>query len=73
MLQTFRCGVPVFACLILSLGALPAVAQSDNMTFFITSVGPGKSGDLGGLDGADGHCQRLASAVGAGNKTGALT
>jgi hypothetical protein len=39
------------------------------MTFFVTSVGPGKSGDLGGLEGADRHCQSLASAVGAGNHT----
>lgn len=39
------------------------------MTFFITSVGPGKGGDLGGLEGADRHCQTLASAAGAGNRT----
>ena len=39
------------------------------MTFFITSVGPGKGGDLGGLVGADAHCQSLAQAAGAGNKT----
>ncbi len=39
------------------------------MTFFVTSVGPGKGGDLGGLEGADRHCQALASAVGAGNRT----
>ncbi len=37
------------------------------MTFFITSVGSGKGGDLGGLAGADKHCQALAEAVGAGN------
>ena len=34
------------------------------MTFFVTSVGPGKGGDLGGLAGADQHCQTLAQAVG---------
>lgn len=39
------------------------------MSFFITSVGPGNGGDLGGLAGADAHCQKLAAAVGAGNKT----
>jgi hypothetical protein len=44
-------------------------AQQNNMTFFITSVGSGKGGDLGGLAGADAHCQRLAQAVGAGGKT----
>jgi len=39
------------------------------MTFFVTSVGPGKGGDLGGLAGADRHCQTLATAAGAGAKT----
>lgn len=39
------------------------------MTFFVTSVGPGKGGDLGGLEGADRHCQSLASAAGAGGRT----
>src|SRR5215216_6162577 len=46
-----------------------ANAQQADMTFFITSAGPGKGGDLGGLEGADRHCQSLAQAVGAGNKT----
>ena len=40
-----------------------------NMTFFVTSVGPGKGGDLGGLEGADRHCQALATAAGAGART----
>ena len=39
------------------------------MSFFVTSVGPGKGGDLGGLEGADRHCQTLAAAAGAGNRT----
>ena len=39
---------------------------SPNMSFFVTSVGPGKGGDLGGLAGADAHCQMLAQSVGAG-------
>jgi hypothetical protein len=38
------------------------------MTFFLTSVGPGKGGDLGGLQGADAHCQALAQAAGAGER-----
>ncbi len=42
---------------------------SSDMTFFVTSAGPGKGGDLGGLEGADRHCQALASSVGAGNRT----
>ncbi|MGZ8267491.1 MAG: hypothetical protein ACXW20_08110, partial [Burkholderiales bacterium] len=40
-----------------------------NMTFFVTSVGPGKGGDLGGLEGADRHCQSLAKSAGAGDRT----
>src|SRR5215471_7319649 len=44
-------------------------AQQAAMTFFITSVGSGKGGDLGGLAGADRHCQALAQSVGAGNHT----
>ena len=41
-----------------------------NMTFFITSIGSGKGADLGGLAGADKHCQSLAQAAGAGNQIG---
>ena len=40
-----------------------------DMTFFVTSTGKGKGADLGGLDGADQHCQSLAKAAGAGNRT----
>jgi hypothetical protein len=43
--------------------------QKSGMTFFITSVGSGKGADLGGLAGADKHCQALAQAVGAGDRT----
>ena len=47
----------------------PAAGQQppQPMTFFITSVGMGKGADLGGLAGADRHCQQLAAAAGAGN------
>src|SRR5258708_11518156 len=47
----------------------PVQAQQNNMSFFITSVGVGKGGDLGGLEGADLQCQSLAQAAGAGGKT----
>jgi hypothetical protein len=50
-------------------GAGVLQAQQNNMSFFVTSVGSGKGGDLGGLAGADAHCQALAQAAGAGNKT----
>ena len=43
--------------------------QQNRTTFFVTSVGSGKGADLGGLAGADQHCQNLAQAVGAGNRT----
>ena len=39
------------------------------MSFFVTSANPGKGGDLGGLEGADKHCQSLAQAAGAGHRT----
>src|SRR6266478_3884027 len=53
---------------LLALGA-GALAQQANMTFFVTSAGPGKGADLGGLAGADRLCQQLAQAVGAGSHT----
>jgi hypothetical protein len=59
-----------------ALMALGASAQAQqgpqpnpNMSFFVTSKGPGKGADLGGIAGADAHCQSLAQSVGAGNKT----
>ena len=51
------------------LGVTSAQSQQANMSFFVTSVGLGKGADLGGLAGADGHCQQLAASVGAGAKT----
>lgn len=39
------------------------------MGFFVTSAGSGQGANLGGLDGADKHCQALATAAGAGGKT----
>jgi hypothetical protein len=44
-------------------------APSSPMSFFISSSGSGKGADYGGLDGADKHCQALASAAGAGGRT----
>ena len=57
------------ATLVLLIGAAPALAQAAEMTFFLTSAGPGEGANLRGLQGADAHCQSLAGAVGAGGKT----
>jgi hypothetical protein len=46
-----------------------AQSQPANMSFFVSSAGSGKGADFGGLDGADKHCQALAVAAGAGNRT----
>jgi len=53
----------------IALGAC-ATAQPGpkDMTFFVTSTGLGNGGDLGGLEGADRHCQALAKAAGAGDR-----
>ena len=61
------------ALMICTCFASPAPAQqaqpANSMSFFVTSAGPGKGGNLGGLLGADRHCQMLATAAGAGAKT----
>ena len=68
MKNTTRLGVLASAALMaLSLSGSGQAQQ--NMTFFVSSVGSGKGGDLGGLAGADAHCQQLAQAAGAGGKT----
>jgi hypothetical protein len=54
--------------LLAACSGMPTTGKSD-MSFFVTSVGPGKGGDLGGLAGADAHCQKLATAAGAGHRT----
>jgi hypothetical protein len=51
------------------LAACASVPSSGPMGFFLTSTGPGKGADLGGLAGADAHCQKLASDAGAGRRT----
>jgi hypothetical protein len=56
------------AALIAGCGAMRS-SSGNPMSFFITSVSPGKGGDVGGLAGADRFCQSLATSAGAGNKT----
>lgn len=68
MITTKRLSIAAAGALALAFGT-GALAQQNAMTFFVTSVGPGKGGDLGGLDGADRHCQKLAEAVGTAGRT----
>src|SRR5574339_707189 len=58
-------GAAVFA----AVASLGVSAQQNQMSFFITSAGPGNGANLGGLAGADKQSQTLAAAAGAGNRT----
>ena len=62
----FAIRLPALAAVALTgLGlTAPTQAQQATMTFFVTSVGKGNGADLGGLAGADAHCQALAKAAG---------
>src|SRR4051794_8419017 len=62
-------GLFLIAAGLISWSALASAQNASEMTFFVTSVGLGKGGDLGGLTGADNHCQQLAAAVGTGSRT----
>jgi hypothetical protein len=64
-LWAFRLAIPMAMVAVCVVGA----QKPAGMSFFITSAGPGKGADLGGLEGADKHCQQLAQAAGAGNRT----
>jgi hypothetical protein len=59
------------AVLAAALAAPSSHAQNaaPNMSFFLTSAGPGNGANLGGLAGADAHCQKLAQAVGSSGRT----
>ena len=50
-----------------------AAGEDRSMSFFVTSQGMGNGGNLGGLSGADAHCQKLASKAGHGNEKGRNT
>jgi hypothetical protein len=67
MINTMR-GCLFASAAILALGTA-ANAQQANMSFFVTSVGSGNGANLGGLAGADKHCQDLAAAAGVGGHT----
>ena len=58
------------AATVLALGACAGMeTPKSGMSFFVSSVGSGKGADFGGLAGADRHCQSLAAAAGAGQRT----
>ena len=68
--MSMRIGVSALAVVaLLSLGGSTGQAQQSEIGFFITSAGPGKGGDLGGLAGADQLCQLLGATAGEGSKT----
>ena len=63
-------GVAVALAALIGVVSYTAAAQeTQSMTFFVTSIGPGDGANLGGLDGADAHCQARAAAVGRGAAT----
>ena len=62
-----RFSVAIAITVALALFALPVAAE--DMSFFISSKGPGDGANLGGLAGADAHCEKLAEAAGASGKT----
>src|SRR2546427_6296331 len=66
-----RMGLSILASVAVLLlgGSTGGQAQQTEMSFFVTSTGPGKGGDLGGLSWADQRCQLLGGAAGAGAKT----
>jgi len=66
---TSRACFGLAATSVVLMAAQPTRAQTANTSFFVTSVGIGNGGNLGGLAGADNHCQTLAQAAGAGGKT----
>jgi hypothetical protein len=59
----------LFLAAAVAMIATGAAAQDAPMSFFVTSQGPGNGADLGGLAGADKHCQTLAEAAGSNGKT----
>jgi hypothetical protein len=69
-LAAFGVAVVLGSCLAMAQPpAAPAPQAPQPMSFFVTSVGKGDGANLGGLAGADAHCQTLAAAAGRGGVT----
>ena len=65
-LRTLAAGLSI---MLAACADMPGAGSAAGISFFVTSAGPGKGADLGGLAGADQHCQTLAATAGAGAKT----
>ncbi len=68
-MRKFRRHIGLGIATSLFCGLSVAQGPTDNASFFVTSENPGSGGNLGGLEGADAHCQSLAEAAGIGGKT----
>jgi len=68
MMKTSKCAKGVLAAITVTAGMLTVsmVFAEGEMSFFVTSAGSGDGANLGGIEGADAHCQKLAAAAGAG-------
>ena len=69
MHKSFKWAAAAATVAVLAACGSMAGSTKTGMSFFVTSAGPGKGADLGGLAGADQQCQTLATAAGAGNRT----
>ena len=67
-MKSLSAGLALSAALGIGLAVVQA-QNTPNLSFFITSAGSGNGANLGGLAGADAHCQTLAAAAGAGSRT----
>jgi hypothetical protein len=69
MKQALQSIAPLVAFAVVACAGMQPDQAAHATTFFVTSAGPGNGADLGGLAGADAHCQQLAEAVGEGDHT----
>ena len=68
-MKTLKAAISVIALMSVVIVPVQAQEQKNPLGFFVTSNGLGNGANLGGLEGADKHCQALADKVGAGGRT----
>lgn len=70
-MRSMRLWMPLIVISSMTISGTSYADKDDagKMSFFVTSTGLGKGGNLGGIEGADRHCQSLAEAAGAGKRT----